>query len=331
MKKLKKIGKVLIVFLLVFLLTGCTKQLTVEKTNDKGKKTKTVVRYIKGKEATGQSLTKNILCRPENDELVSLYNESGVKTDKLTECSKFVPSIKASEGLWDNIFIKPLAWVILKLGYLVKNFGLAVMLAGLVIRLILFPVTKKSAMQSENMQKAQPELQRLEKKYANKMDDQQAMMQKSQEMMAIYKKYNISLFSGCLVAFLQLPLFIAFLEAINRTPAIFEGKFLGLQLGTTPWFALSKGNFLYIILPILVFIVTFLSLKNSGAQMNTDKNNPAMGSTKMMMNMMIVIITISSFQLSTAIGLYWIVSSLFTVVQNALVKKGSGNSARIKK
>ena len=40
MKKLKKISKILIVFLLVFLLTGCTKQLVVEKTNDKGKKTK---------------------------------------------------------------------------------------------------------------------------------------------------------------------------------------------------------------------------------------------------------------------------------------------------
>lgn len=330
MKKLKKISKILVVFLLVFLLTGCTKQLTVEKTNNKGKKTKTVVRYIDGKNATGQALTQNILCRPENKELVNLYKDNGVNTDKLTICSKYVPNIKMQEGIWDNIFIKPLSWIMLKLGYLVKNFGLAVILAGLIIRLILYPFTKKSAMQSENMKKAQPELKKLEKKYANKDNDQQAMMQKSQEMMAIYKKYNISLFSGCLIAFIQLPLFIAFLEAINRTPAIFEGKFIGLQLGTTPWFALSHGNFWYIIIPIIVFVVTFFSLKNGTTQMQ-DSSNPAMGSTKMMMNMMIIIITISSFQLSTAIGLYWIISSLFTVIQNELVKKGSGNSARIKK
>lgn len=329
MKKLKKISKILIVFLLVFLLTGCTKQLVVEKTNDKGKKTKTVVKYEKGDNATGQSLTKNILCRPQDKDLVSIYKKNGVKTDKLAKCSEFVPAIKSSEGLWDNIFIKPLAWLILKLGYLVKNFGLAVILAGLAIRLILYPVTKKSAMQSENLKKAQPELQKLEKKYANKMDDQQAMMAKSQEMMAIYKKYNISLFSGCLVAIIQLPLFIAFLEAINRTPAIFEGKFLGLQLGTTPWFALSQGHWWYIIIPIIVFVVTFFSLKLNGTQA-TDSSNPAAGSTKMMMNMMVVIITISSFQLSTAIGLYWITSSLFTVIQNVLVMR-SGNSAKIKK
>lgn len=326
---MKKLKKIIIVFLLVFLLTGCTKQLVVEKTNDNGKKTKVVVKYDEGKNATGQSLTKNILCKPTDKDLNNIYNKNGVDTDKLVNCNNFSPSLKSSEGLWDNIFIKPLAWIILKLGYLVKNFGLAVILAGLVIRLILYPVTKKSAMQSENLKKAQPELQKLEKKYANKADDQQAMIQKSQEMMAIYKKYNISLFSGCIIAFIQLPLFIAFLEAINRTPAIFEGNFLGLQLGTTPWFALSQGNFWYIILPILVFIVTFFSFKFTKNDV-ADNSNPAAASTKMMMNVMVVVITISSFQLSTAIGLYWITSSLFTVIQNLLVQRG-GNNARIKK
>lgn len=326
---MKKLNKIIIVFLLVFLLTGCTKQLVVEKTNDEGKKTKVVVKYDEGKNATGQSLTKNILCKPTDQELANIYNENGVNTDKMVSCKEFTPTIKSDEGLWDNVFIKPLAWVILKLGYLVKNFGLAVILAGLAIRLVLYPVTKKSAMQSENLKKAQPELQRLEKKYANKTDDQQAMMQKSQEMMAIYKKYNISLFSGCIIAFIQLPLFIAFLEAINRTPAIFEGHFLGLQLGTTPWFALSQGNFWYIIIPVIVFLVTFFSFKFTRNDV-TDTSNPAAGSTKIMMNVMVVVITISSFQLSTAIGLYWITSSLFTIIQNLLVMRG-GNSARIKK
>lgn len=326
---MKKTRKIIVFFLLLFLLTGCTKQLVVEKTNDSGKKTKMVVKYDVGKNATGQALTKNILCKPTDKDLLSIYNKNGIKTNKLVSCSNFTPTLKSNEGLWDNIFIKPLAWLILKLGYIVKNFGLAVILAGLAIRLILYPVTKKSAMQSENLKKAQPELQRLEKKYAKKADDQQAMIQKSQEMMAIYKKYNISLFSGCLIAIIQLPLFIAFLEAINRTPAIFEGSFLGLQLGTTPWFALSQGHWFYIILPILVFVVTFLSFKFTKNDV-ADNSNPAADSTKMMMNVMVVIITISSFQLSTAIGLYWITSSLFTVVQNLLVQRG-GNDARIKK
>lgn len=326
---MKKICKCFLVLFLAIILTGCTKQLVAEKTNSKGKKVKEVVRYDKGKNATGQTLTKNIICKPTEKELIDIYKKNKVNTDKLVSCKNFKTTIKSNEGLWDNLFIKPLAWIILKLGYLVKNFGLAVILAGIVIRLILYPVTKKSAMQSENLKKAQPELQRLEKKYSNKMDDQQAMMQKYQETMAIYKKYDISLFSGCLIAIIQLPLFIAFLEAINRTPAIFEGSFLGLQLGTTPWFAISNGKFWYLIISIIVFIVTLFSLKLNGTQV-TDSSNPAAGSTKMMMNVMVVIITISSLQLSTAIGLYWITSSLFTIIQNLLVKRGT-NNAKIKK
>ena len=88
-------------------------------------------------------------------------------------------------------------------------------------------------MQSEYMKKANPEIARIEKKYANKdQNDKEVMMQKSQEMMMVYKKYNVNPISGCLLSFLQLPLFIAFLEAINRVPAIFEEKFLFFHLGT---------------------------------------------------------------------------------------------------
>ena len=101
------------------------------------------------------------------------------------------------------------------------------------------------------------------------------------------KKYDINPMSSCLFAFLQIPLFIAFLEAINRTPAIFEGKFLNiLQLGTTPLFAMKAGSYLYILLPILVFVTTFFSFKLNKTQ-STDNSNPAMPSTKMMMNILL--------------------------------------------
>ena len=92
----------------------------------------------------------------------------------------------------------------------------------------MYPLTRKSAMQSENLKLAQPELDKLEKKYKNRQD-QESMMQKSQEMLLIYKKYQINPMAGCLYAFIQLPLFLAFYEALNRLPLIFEGTFLGLH------------------------------------------------------------------------------------------------------
>ena len=65
-------------------------------------------------------------------------------------------------------------------------------------------LTKKTAMQSENMKLAQPELTKLEKKYKNR-NDQESLMMKNQEMLGIYKKYNINPMSGCLFAFIQIP------------------------------------------------------------------------------------------------------------------------------
>ena len=211
MKK-RKIG-ILLLLVCLFTLTGCTTYV-----KDKNKK-------VVKNEVTGQNLTKNILCKPTDDDILKLYKDNKVKIEKLPECEKMGVVSKNYDGLWVTIFVQPLAWLIIQIGKLVKNYGLALVLATILIRLIVFPFTKKSALQSENLKKAKPELDKLEKKYAGK-NDQQAMMAKSQEMMMIYKKYEISPLSGCLFAFIQIPLFFAFLEAINRIPFLFEGNFL---------------------------------------------------------------------------------------------------------
>ena len=97
------------------------------------------------------------------------------------------------------------------------------------------PITKKTAMQSEQIKQAQPELEKLEKKYKGKENNQEAQTQKAQEMMLIYQKYQINPLTGCLLSIIQIPLLFAFLEAINRTPALFENDFLVFQMGTPPW------------------------------------------------------------------------------------------------
>lgn len=189
-------------------------------------------------------------------------------------------------------------------------------ITSIIIRLIAYPITKKTAMQSELLKKAQPELDKLEKKYANKTD-QQSIMKKSQEMTIIYKKYNINPISGCVYAFLQLPLFIAFLEAINRVPALFEENFIGLQLGTTPSVGLlTNGNWLYLILILLVGITTYFSF-------NLNKTNGQAGNAQMknMTTIMTVMIIVMGFFMPAALCIYWMTTNLFTVVQNLIVKR----------
>ena len=303
MKKKSTKIKFLLILLILLLTTGCTKTLT----NEKNKPVKN--------EVTGQNLTENILCKPTNKTTLKIYKKNKVKIEKLPDCDKFKINSGKYEGLWTSIFVKPLAFVLLKVGKLVGNYAISLIIISIIIRLIAFPFTKKTAMQSELMKKAQPEITKIQNKYKNKQD-QESLTRQSQEMMMVYKKYNISPMSGCLFSMIQLPLFIAFFEAVQRTPAIFEGKFLGLQLGTTPVVGVTSSTMIvYIILMILIGLTTYFSFKLNTAGNNLD---PSMA---MMPTMMVVMIIFTALFMPSALGIYWITTNLFTIFQNLLVKR----------
>lgn len=302
MKKRNKF-KLIVILLLLLITTGCTTTLVDD---DK--------QPVKNKQ-TGQNLTENIICQPTNKENIKLYKENGVKVDKLPECDEFKITSGKYEGLWTSIFVKPLAFVLLWLGRLVGNYAISLIIISIIIRLIAFPITRKTALQSELMKKAQPEIEKITNKYKDRQD-QESMMRQSQEMMMVYKKYNISPMSGCIFAMLQLPLVIAFFEAVQRTPAIFEDKFLGMQLGTTPMIGVSSSTFIaYIILMLLIAATTFYSFKMNLTGNTTD---PSM---KMMPIMMSGIIIITALFMPSALGIYWVTSNLLTIIQNIVVKR----------
>ncbi len=329
--KNKKIFLILLV--IVLSLTGCTKNLK----NSNGKQ---VIN-----EKTGQILPSNILCAPTDEDNLKLYRDtkedlekkyaedleegkiskkkyekkinSLVDVDSLVSCKNFKITSGGYEGIWNTIFIKPLTWLIIKIGQIVKNYGLAIILTTLLIRLVMYPLTLKTAKQSENMKKANPDIQKIEKKYAGKKD-QDSMMKKNTEIMQIYKKYNINPLSGCLFGFIQIPLFFAFYESLYRLPILFEDSFLGFVLSTSPMKAIQKGNWIYLILTILVAITTYFSFKmNSGASMNEEQAKQM----NMTMKIMMIMIVFMSFSMSSAIILYWITNSTFTIIQNLIVKR----------
>ncbi len=335
---MKKKKVLLLLILTLMLTTGCTKIL-------KDKDNKAVIN-----EVTGQNLTKNIVCRPTDETTIKLYKDNKVDLDSLPECvcksdkikekvevkdkdgnikteekevkcESFTPASGKYDGLWTAIFIKPLAYVILFFGKLTKNYGLGLIITSLAIRLILYPITRKTAMQSEYMKKAQPEMEKIEKKYAHKdQNDKEVMMQKSQEMLMVYKKYNVNPISGCLLAFLQLPLLIAFLEAINRVPAIFEGTFLGLHLGTTPRIGLANGNYWYLLLSVIVAATTYFSFKATTKDQIATSDDLAK-QQKMMTNTFTIMIIFMSFFMTSALNIYWATTNLFTVAQNLIVRR----------
>ena len=302
MKKKNKL-KLLIILLLLIITTGCTRALVDD--NKKAVQNKT----------TGQNLTENIICQPTDKENIKLYKDNGVKIEKLPTCDEFKVTSGKYEGLWTSIFVKPLAFILLWLGRIVGNYAISLIIISIIIRLISFPLTKKTAVQSEMMKKAQPEIDKITKKYKDKQD-QESMMRQSQELMMVYKKYNISPMSGCLFAMLQFPLFIAFFEAVQRTPAIFEDKFLGMQLGTTPMVGVTSAGFIaYLILMLLIAGTTFYSFKMNLSNTNMD---PSMKTIPIMMS---AIIIITALFMPSALGIYWVTSNLLTIAQNIVVKR----------
>jgi YidC/Oxa1 family membrane protein insertase len=311
---MKKQIKLLLVVFSIFILTGCT---TYLKDSDKK-----AVKYDK----TGQTLTKNILCKPEDEEILAIYEEynkqakeeAKINLEELPSCESMKLTGKY-EGLWTNVFVKPLAIIIVKVGNLLNSYGLALILITILIRAIVWPLTGKAAKQSENMKKAQPELEKLEKKYKNKTD-QEAMMQKSQEMLMIYKKYNINPMSGCLFSFIQIPLFFAFYEAISRIPVIFEETFLGFQLGTSPLTAVFAGHYQYLIFIVLIAGATYYSFKLN--MQSTAMSSEQQQQMKQMNLFMVVFMTFASFSISSGIAIYWVTSNLFTIFQNLIMKRG---------
>ncbi len=304
---------VIVIALILVLMTGCTKTMVGE---DKKRIENTT---------TGQALTSNIICRPETESLYNQYlaNEKymEIKLEDLPKCSEMsIYENKSYNGLWVAIFVRPLAWLIIQLGKVMGpyGYGISVMLVGLMIRIVLLPFTIKTTKQQKNMQKIQPEMQKIEAKYSGRTD-QESMMMKSQETMALYQKYKVNPLSSCLITFIQMPLFFAFLEAINRVPAIFENDLWIFQLGTTPLYGIKNGNYWYIILIVLILLFTFLTFKNSMSSMSG--NSEQQKQTKYMMMFMVVFIGIASVQLPSAIALYWIVTNAFAVVQTFIMKK----------
>lgn len=111
--------------------------------------------------------------------------------------------------MWHYI-VMALGWIIKTIYELVGNYGLAIILFTIVVKLLLLPLNIKSQHAMKKQQKLQPILAELQKKYAN---DQQKLQQ---ETMKLYKDNNVSMTGGCLPMLIQMPILVALYQAIQK-------------------------------------------------------------------------------------------------------------------
>ncbi len=241
------------------------------------------------------------------------------------------PISSADATFFDKILIIPVAFIMNFFGGLMGgSFALAILFTTIVVRSIAWPIYAKSNDLSIKMNVAKPDMQRVQAKYATRKDPQsQQMMQ--MEMMQIYKKHGINVF-GCLLPFLQMPIFIAMYNVVRRitvqggmyTDSVINTKFIGINLANTQDGII--GMVLAGIVGGTMFLLQKISMKKPSYAKKTVSHNPnATGAQtektmKFVSYFMVIMMAFASFQ-SNALALYWIFGNIYSLGQTLINRR----------
>ena len=229
------------------------------------------------------------------------------QSDVLNAASQNIPGIsKTMDYGWFWFFAQPMLWMINWLYVLVGNYGIAIILMTLILRLLIWPLTRKSYVSTMAMQRMQPELQRVQKLYAN----DKARLQI--EMMKVYQTHKTSPMSGCLPMLIQIPIFFALYKALLISVPMRSAHFL--------WVSDLAVMDPYFILPILMGATMWLQQYLQSPK-QTSNTNDITASTQRAMKWMPLLFTVMFAWMPAGLVLYWTVSNLFGILQMYIIKK----------
>ena len=204
-------------------------------------------------------------------------------------------------GWFAKMLFRGLSWTH---DHIVSNWGWSIVLLTFLINLIFLPLRLKQMKLSLKMQKVQPEIQAVAKKYEKYgFRDQEKMQQKQQETMAVYSKHGISPYglSGCLPLLLQLPILYAFYAMLANTVELRQASWLWIHdlSAPDPWH----------ILPLLT-IVSMVIVQRASPAPGMD---PAQ--RRMMNIMMPLMFGFFTWAVASGLALYWATSNVISIVQ----------------
>lgn len=236
--------------------------------------------------------------------------------------------------------IKQLAWL---LGYVMRgifwvlsnigivNIGACIIVFTIITRMCMYPLTVKQQKLMKLNAVVMPEVQTLQKKYAGKNRDQQAMLRMQAEQQAIYDKYGYSMTGGCLPSLIQFPILFAlypviysmekYVPEISNYDSTVLYNFFGINLQEAPGLRLTPA----ILIPILAGLSQFFSAKLMMAKhsqpTSNDSDNPMANSMKMMNYTMPIMSVVFTISLPAFLGVYWIMQSVVMIIQQLIVNK----------
>lgn len=219
--------------------------------------------------------------------------------------------VQNQTGFFYNTFVKPFTWLIHNIGsFLGDNYGLALIIITLLIRLVLMPFMLKTYKNQQvmkvKMDKLKPEMEEIQKRSkAAKTPEEQKKIQ--QEMMMLYQKHNVNpLNMGCLPMLIQMPILMGLYYAIRSSADIASHSFL--------WFNLGERDLFMMLIAGLVYLVQ--------AQVSLATVPEAQKKQmKMFSYLSPIMILFISFSAPAALPLYWAVGGIFLIIQTWLGRK----------
>lgn len=197
------------------------------------------------------------------------------------------------------------------------NYGIAIILLTITVRLIMFPLSRKQAISAKKMQDLQPLMAELKEKYK---DDKEKM---TRETFALYGKHGVSPFGGCLPALIQLPIFIGLWQTLNNSVDLRQATFLWIgnlaapdMLFRFPFAVPFLGDY-FNLLPFLVVGLMLVQTKLFSPPATT----PEAEMQQKMMKVMMVVMGFIFYWVPSGLGIYFITSSLWAVGERLLLPK----------
>jgi YidC/Oxa1 family membrane protein insertase len=195
------------------------------------------------------------------------------------------------------------------------NYGLAIVLMTVIIKIILFPLTKKQIESTRAMMEIQPKMKEIQEKYKNDK------VRLNQELAKLYKDNNMNPLAGCLPLLVQMPILFGIYYAIRDFQYEGPANFLWME-------NIANPDPIYI-LPILSAVTTFIQAKQTMPKKNpNDKQQDGMIGMmqgQMMTYFMPLFIGYISLNFPAGLVLYWIVMNIMQIAQQAYINKQMDN------
>lgn len=256
---------------------------------------------------------------PSSERYLSKYNNPTKNAYQLDKSG--IDSVAASSKFWRPLEIV-LKWLLEFFYMLVPNWGVAILLLTLFIRIILFPITKKGSEGTKKMQEFQPQMKAIQDKYKNNPK------KLNEELAKFYQKVGYNPMSGCLPLLLQFPLLYAMFRLFNnyfefRGASFIPGWIPDLSIGDT---VLRLGFSIPILgwtdirlLPLIYMGSQLLFTQITQPPSNTQQGGAF--NTKLLLYGMPIMFFLLFYNAPSGLLLYWIASNLLALGQQLIINK----------